>query len=264
MPGALSGIRVIDFTRMQAGPFCAVLLRELGAHVIKVEFRESGDMVRTIPPMTGGGEGDLFMMVNRRKKSVTLDLETREAQKVALDLIAKSDILVENFTRGTMKKLGLDYKAARKVNPKLIYCSMSGFGREGPGADLLAFDMVARSMGGLMSVSGFPGSPPDGCVPPVADMGGGLYAMVTVLTALNHRNRTGEGQHINISMQDCIQAMSSVEAGSSYLSNGKAPGSIFKMSKAPGNPFKHSSLPGEHDSRIFGELLDCSEERIAN
>ena len=264
MPGALSGVRVIDFTRMPAGPFCSVLLRELGAHVIKVEFRESGDVVRIIPPITGGGEGDLFMTVNRSKKSVTLDPKTREAQKVALDLIAKSDILVENFARGVMKKLGLDYEAAKKVNPKLIYCSMSGFGQEGPGANLLAFDMVARDMGSLMTVSGFPDSPPARCVPSGAGTGGGLYAMVTVLAALNHRNRTGEGQYINISMQDCIRAMISVEAGGSYLLNGKAPGRVFKMSKTPGNPFKNSSLPGDQDSQVFGELPDCSEERIAN
>jgi len=254
LPGALTGVSVIDFTPVPAGPFCTVLLRELGAHVIKVEFKESLNAVRTIPPITGGGEDDLFMMVNRSKNSVTLDLKTPKAQKVALDLIAKSDILVENFARGVMKKLGLDYKAAKKVNPKLIYCSMSGFDQEGPSANMLAFDMVAGDMGGLMSVSGFTDNPPAGCVPSVAGMGGGLYAMVTVLAALNHRHRTGKGQYINITMQDCIQAMVSVEAGGSYLLNGKV----------PGNPFKHSSLPGGHDSRIFGEPLDCSEERIAN
>jgi crotonobetainyl-CoA:carnitine CoA-transferase CaiB-like acyl-CoA transferase len=226
MAGALSGIRVIDFTRMLAGPYCTVLLRELGAEVIKVEFRESGDAVRTIPPITEGGEGYTFMVVNRGKKSVTLDLKVREAQKVALDLIKKSDILVENFAPGVMKKLGLDYSEAIKVNKKLIYCSMSGFGQQGPSSDRLAFDMVAQAMGGLMSVTGHPQDGPTKCGPSVADMGGGLYAATAVLAALNHRNKTGEGQYIDISMQDCIWAMTAVEAGGAYFVDGRVPRQI--------------------------------------
>lgn len=224
MPGALSGIRVIDFTRTPAGPFCAVLLKELGAQVIKVEFHESGETVRTILPVTGGVEGYLSMTVNRGRKSVTLELKTREAHKVALDLIATADILVENFTPGVTKKLGLDYRSARRVNPGLIYCSMSGFGQEWPGASLQSFDMVTRNQGGLLNVTSFPDSPSPRGAPAVAGMGGGLYAVVAVLSALNRRDRTKEGRHIHISMQGCVRAMAAPEAGVSYLLNGRAQG----------------------------------------
>jgi len=223
MAGALSGIRVIDFTRMLAGPFCTLMLQELGAEVVKVEFRESGDAVRTIPPITEGGEGYTFMVVNRGKKSITLDLHSKDAVQIALDLISRSDILVENFAPGVMKRLGLGYDAAVKVNPRLIYTSMSGFGQDGPSAGRLAFDMVAQAMGGLMSLTGFPDSPPTKCGPSIADMGGGLYAAVAVLAALNHRNATGEGQYIDISMQDCIWAMTAVEAAGAYFVDGRVP-----------------------------------------
>jgi CoA:oxalate CoA-transferase len=223
MANALSSIRVIDFTRMLAGPFCTLQLQELGADVIKVEFRESGDAVRTIPPITEGGEGYTFMVVNRGKKSVTLDLRSKEGREIALDLIKKSDILVENFAPGVMKKLGLSYEDAVKVKPDIIYASMSGFGQEGPSANRLAFDMVAQAMGGLMSLTGFPDSPPTKCGPSVADMGGGLYATVAVLAALHYRDKTGEGQYIDMSMQDCIWAMTAVEAAGSYFINGTVP-----------------------------------------
>jgi crotonobetainyl-CoA:carnitine CoA-transferase CaiB-like acyl-CoA transferase len=242
LPGVLSGIRVIDLTRMLAGPFCAVLLRELGARVIKVEFGESGDVVRTMSPITGGGESDLFMTVNRSNKSVMLDLKNREAQKVALDLIANSDILVENFARGVMKKLGLGYKAAREVNPKLIYCSMSGFGQEGPSTNLLAFDVVARTMGGLMRVTGFPDSPHARRGSSVTDMGGGLYALVAVMAALNHRSRTGKGQHIDISMRECVQAMTTFEAGGAYITRNRMSGTID-------NQYQNSVHWNTHEAR---------------
>jgi CoA:oxalate CoA-transferase len=223
MQSALSGIRVIDFTRMLAGPFCTVLLQELGAEVIKIEFRESGDAVRTIPPITEGGEGYTFMVVNRGKKSITLDLRSKDGRQIALDLISKSDVLVENFAPGVMKKLGLSYDDAIKVSPNLIYASMSGFGQEGPSSNRLAFDMVAQAMGGLMSLTGFPDSPPTKCGPSVADMGGGLYAAVAILAALYHRLVTDKGQYIDMSMQDCIWAMSSVEAAGAYFVNGRVP-----------------------------------------
>jgi CoA:oxalate CoA-transferase len=226
MAGALSGIRVIDFTRMLAGPYCTVQLRELGAEVIKIEFRESGDAVRTIPPITEGGEGYTFMVVNRGKKSITLDMRADDAKAIALDLISKSDILVENFAPGVMKRLGLGYEEAANANPRIIYASMSGFGQEGPSSNRLAFDMVAQAMGGLMSLTGFPDSPPTKCGPSVADMGGGLYAAVAILAALHHREKTGEGQFIDISMQDCIWAMTAVEAAGAYFVNKRVPSRI--------------------------------------
>jgi crotonobetainyl-CoA:carnitine CoA-transferase CaiB-like acyl-CoA transferase len=226
MSQALSGIRVLDFTRMLAGPFCTVILQELGAEVIKLEFRESGDAVRTIPPITEGGEGYTFMVVNRGKKSITLDPRSSEGHKIALDLAAKCDILVENFAPGVMKKLGLNYDEVLKVNPKIIYCSMSGYGQDGPSANKPAFDMIAQAMGGMMSLTGFPDSPPTKCGPSVADMGGGLYADVAILAALHYREKTGEGQFLDISMQDCIWAMTTPEAAGAYFIEGRKPNRI--------------------------------------
>ena len=163
------------------------------------------------------------MAVNRGKKSITLDPRTKEGNKMALDLAAKCDVLVENFAPGVMKKMGLSYADVTRVNPKIVYCSMSGFGQDGPSANRLAFDLVAQGMGGLMSLTGFPDSPPTKCGPSVADMGGGLYADVAILSALHHREKTGEGQFIDISMQDCIWAMTTVEAAGTYFLEGRVP-----------------------------------------
>ncbi|MGA9048510.1 MAG: CoA transferase [Dehalococcoidia bacterium] len=229
MPGALSNIRVVDFSRMYAGPFCSMILRELGAEVIKVEFRESGDACRTIPPITEGGEGYTFSMLNRGKKSITLELKTEEGQKIARDLIARCDVLLENFTPGVMDRLGLGWEDAKKINPKLIYASLSGFGQTGPYAHKPAFDMVAQAMGGMMSVTGFPENPPTKCGPPIADLGGGAYTVIGILAALQYRNTTGVGQHVDISLQDFVWAMTSVESLAAYALTGDPPCRIGNM-----------------------------------
>ncbi|MGA2157666.1 MAG: CoA transferase [Dehalococcoidia bacterium] len=229
MPGALSNIRVVDFSRMYAGPFCSMILRELGAEVIKVEFRESGDACRTIPPITEGGEGYTFSMLNRGKKSITLELKTEEGQKIARDLIARCDVLLENFTPGVMDRLGLGWEDAKKINPKLIYASLSGFGQTGSYAHKPAFDMVAQAMGGMMSVTGFPENPPTKCGPPIADLGGGAYTVIGILAALQYRNTTGVGQHVDISLQDFVWAMTSVESLAAYALTGDPPGRIGNM-----------------------------------
>lgn len=217
MPKVLSGIRVIDFTHMPAGPFCTAPLRELGAHVIKVEFGESGDVVGKTFSDAGGGEGDLFMTVNRGKRSVMLDLKTREARRVALDLIAESDILIEDLPPRVMKILGLDYKSVKRINPKLIYCALSGL--QGFRAKLPASDMAAQAVHGPMSFACISGNPPAGCGPyvAVADTGGGPYAVAAMLDALNRRDRTGVGKYLDISVQDCDPAVAPLEAGSPLI-----------------------------------------------
>ncbi|MGA2367194.1 MAG: CoA transferase [Dehalococcoidia bacterium] len=229
MPGALSGIRVADFSRMYAGPFCSMILRELGAEVIKVEFRESGDACRTIPPITDAGEGYTFSMLNRGKKSITLELKTEEGQKIARELIAKCDVLLENFKPGAMDRLGLGWDDVKKINPGLIYASLSGFGQTGPYAHKPAFDMVAQAMGGLMSVTGFPENPPTKCGPPIADLGGGAYTVIGILAALQHRHSTGVGQHVDISLQDFVWATTAVESLAAYALTGNPPGRIGNM-----------------------------------
>jgi CoA:oxalate CoA-transferase len=229
MPGALEGVRVADFSRMYAGPFGAMILRELGAEVIKVEFRESGDACRTIPPITEAGEGYIFSILNRGKKSVTLELKSEEGQKIARDLIAKCDVLLENFTPGVMDRLGLGYEEMKKLNPRLIYASLSGFGQTGPYACRPAFDMIAQAMGGMMSVTGFAENPPTKCGPSVADLSGGANTVIAILAALQRRNVTGIGQSIDISLQDSIWLLTAVETLAPYVLTGKSPGRIGNM-----------------------------------
>lgn len=240
MPGALEGIRVLDFTRMYAGPFCSMILRELGAEVIKIEFRESGDACRTIPPITEGGESYIFCILNRGKKSVTLEMKSEEGQKIAKDLMCRADILLENFTPGVMDRLGMGYEDVKKVNPRLIYASLSGFGQKGPNSSRPAFDLVAQAMGGMMSVTGFPDSPPTKCGPAVADLGGGAFTAVAILAAMQHRNMTGQGQCIDMSLQDCIWLFTGVETLARYAlynESGKRMGNMHE-SIVPWNSYK--------------------------
>jgi len=229
MPGALSGVRVADFSRMYAGPFCSMILRELGAEVIKVEFRESGDACRTIPPITEGGEGYTFTILNRGKKSITLELKEADGIQVARDLIARSDVLLENFSAGVMDRLGLGYDEVKKANPRLIYASLSGFGQTGPNAGRMAFDSIAQAMGGLMSVTGFPDNPPTKCGPAIADLGGGAFTVISILAALQHRNASGEGQRVDVSLQDCIWLLTAVETLAPYMLAGKSGDRVGNM-----------------------------------
>ncbi len=229
MTGALSGVRVVDFSRMYAGPFCSMILRELGAEVIKIEFRESGDACRTIPPITEGGEGYIFSILNRGKKSITLEMREGQGQQIARELLSKSDVLLENFTPGVMDRLNLGWKDVSKLNPGLIYASLSGFGQTGPHAFRAAYDTVAQAMGGLMSVTGFPENPPTKCGPAIADLSGGAYTVIAILAALQHRNSSGRGQRIDISLQDCIWLITAVETVAPYVLSGRSPGRIGNM-----------------------------------
>ena len=208
---------------MYAGPFCTMLLKELGAEVIKVEFRGSGDAVRASPPITEGGEGYIFIILNRGKKAITLDLRADEGREIAGKLIKKADILVENFTLGVMDKLGLSYEKVSKANPKLIYASLSGFGQTGPYRSQPAFGLIAQAMGGWMSITGFPDDPPTKTGPSLADFMGALYAATSILAALQYRHKTGEGQEIDISLQDCVWATTAVEFSPPYFLRGEVP-----------------------------------------
>jgi CoA:oxalate CoA-transferase len=242
MPGALSGVRVVDFSRMYAGPYCSMILRELGAEVIKIEFRESGDACRTIPPITEGGEGYVFSILNRGKKSITLELKDEEGQEIARGLVKKSDVLLENFTPGVMDRLGLGYSEVSKLNPRLIYASLSGFGQTGPNASRAAYDTVAQAMGGLMSVTGFPENPPTKCGPAVADLSGGAYTVIAIMAALQHRTTSGQGQRVDVSLQDCIWLMTAVETLAPYVLSGHSAGRIGNMhpSIVPWNNYRAS------------------------
>ncbi len=223
MAKALENIRVLDFGRFVAGPFCASLLRELGAEVIKVEIPVGGESGRYIPPYTEAGECYSFVILNRGKKSITLNLEVEAGRKIARELIRKSDVLIENFSHGATERLGLGYESLREINPSLIQASISGFGRSGPRSAEPAYDIVAEAMGGFMAVTGFPGNPPTRAGIVLGDFLGGFYASISILAALHYRQNTGMGQYIDTSMQDSIWSIVAPEYFPAYCLFGKVP-----------------------------------------
>jgi CoA:oxalate CoA-transferase len=215
MASVLEGIKVIDFTQVYSGPFCTLLLKDLGADIIKVERPESGDLIRYDIPHTEGNEGGPFIILNRGKKSVTVDLKTEKGRNICQELIKKVDVLVENFSPGTMDKLGLGSKEMCQINPKLIYASISAYGQTGPRRDYPGFDPVAQAMGGMTCVTGFPDSPVR-CGVSIADFSSGFFTAFSIVSALYYRLQTGEGQTIDISMQDCIWQLTSIEYAPYY------------------------------------------------
>lgn len=206
MEKALAGIKVVDLSRLLTGPYCTMNLADLGADVIKVEVPGRGDDARLFGPFHNGESG-YFMTLNRNKRSVTLDLRQKEGQEVLRDLIVEADVLLENFTIGTMDNWGIGYESLREINPRLIFASITGFGQFGPYAERVAFDAIAQAMGGLMSITGYPDNPPTRVGTSLGDINAGNFMTIAILAALLQRSRTGEGQRIDISMHDCIFAI---------------------------------------------------------
>lgn len=198
-PGALSGIVVADFGRVLAAPYLTMLLADLGAEVIKIERPGSGDDTRAWGPPYADGEATYFLGVNRNKRSVALDLTDEQDRLVAQNIAARADVLVENFRPGTMTRLGLGYEELRSLNPGLVYCSVTGFGAGG-GAALPGYDLLVQAMGGLMSVTGEPDGQGTKAGVALVDVITGLHAGMGVLAALRHRERTGEGQRVEVSL----------------------------------------------------------------
>ena len=201
----LSDILILDFTRVLAGPFCTALLGDLGAEIIKVEPPQ-GDEYRHVGPFRDG-ESALFQLVNRNKRSVALDLKKPEGARLAKELAARADAVVENFKPGVADRLGIDYKALSQVNPGLVYASISGFGQSGPYAALPAFDLIAQAFSGLMDLTGEPDGPPTRVGESLGDLAAGLYASWAVLAALFERQRTGLGRHLDVAMVDSLVSM---------------------------------------------------------
>jgi len=199
----LDGIRVLDLTWVYAGPFATMMLSDLGADVIKVEGPPFGDWTRVVPPLENGHSG-YFYMLNRRKKSIALDLKEEKGQEVFMRLVERSDVVAENFKAGILDRLGIGYERARQVNPRIIYGSINGFGSSGPYSDMPCVDPIAQAMGGLMSMTGFEGQSPLKTGPAVADSLSGLYLAVGILTALRQRDRTGVGERVEVSMMDSV------------------------------------------------------------
>ena len=197
---ALEGIRVLDFSRVLAGPYCTMLLADLGAAVIKVEAPGVGDLSRGMEPHLDDETSGAFLTVNRNKTSIAVDLKSEEGRQVARRLMETVDVVIENFRPGVMKKFGLDYDSVKGDLPGLVYCSISGFGQTGPYATRGGFDLIAQGMSGLMSVTGVPGSDPVKCGIPITDLGAGLFAVYGILAALVERSSSGSGQYVETSL----------------------------------------------------------------
>lgn len=218
----LSGIKVLDLSRVLAGPYCSMMLGDLGADVIKVERPGAGDDTRQWGPPEAGGEAAYYLCVNRNKRSITVDLKAPEGREIILALARRSDILLENYKVGTLDKLGLGYEDLRKENSGLIYCSITGFGLNGPYKDKPGYDFMIQGMGGLMSITGDPQGPPMKVGVAIVDIFAGLFASSAVLAALRYREKTGKGQHVDVALLDAVVACLA-NVGSNYLVSGEVP-----------------------------------------
>ena len=219
---ALEGIRVLDLTRALAGPFCTLMLGDNGADVIKVEIPGTGDDTRKWGPPFIGEESAYYLSINRNKRSLTLNLQDAQAQEVFMKLAKDIDVVVENFTPGVMGRFGLDYDAVKAVSPKVVYCSISGFGQDGPYRNRPAYDQIMQGVGGLMSITGEPDGEPQKIGIAVTDIGAGMWSAFAIMAALHHREKSGEGQYIDISMLDAQVSWLTYQAAF-FFANGEAP-----------------------------------------
>lgn len=240
----LSDVVVADFSRVLAGPLATMMLGDLGADVVKVERPHTGDDTRGWgPPFAPDGESAYFLAVNRNKRSLVLDLDTEAGRTAARDLVADSDVLVENFRAGTMDRFGLDYTTVAETNPGLVYARISGFG-SGPGADVPGYDFLVQAMSGLMSVTGRPDGPPTKTGVAIVDVLTGLNTAIGILAALAERSRSGEGQYLEVSLMSSALA-GLVNQASSYLAAGVVPSRMGNLhpSIAPYEPFDTATEP---------------------
>jgi crotonobetainyl-CoA:carnitine CoA-transferase CaiB-like acyl-CoA transferase len=231
-PGSLDGLRVLDLSRILAGPTATQLLADLGADVIKVERPGSGDDTRGWgPPFVPGPDGEdsdisaYFLCANRNKRSIAIDLATAEGAALVRRLVAVSDVVVENYKPGDLARYGLDYEALRAIKPGLVWCAISGFGQTGPYADRIGYDFLVQAMGGIMSITGdtdAKGGAPMKVGVGIADVMCGMYAAVGILAALRHRDRTGDGQYIDLSLYD-TQVSWLINAATNHLVSGRIP-----------------------------------------
>ncbi|WP_369033994.1 CaiB/BaiF CoA transferase family protein [Streptomyces adonidis] len=242
-PGSLSGLLVADFGRVLAAPYATMLLADLGADVIKVEHPATGDDTRGWGPPHAHGEATYYLSVNRNKRSVALDLRDERDRRRATELVRRADVLFENFRPGTMDKYGLGPGRAQELNPALVYCSVTGFGR-GAGAALPGYDLLIQAVGGLMSVTGATPGEPVKTGAALVDVLSGLHAAVGVLAALRHREATGEGQHVEVNLLSCLLSSLVNQAGG-YTLAGKVPGILGNRhpSIAPYEVFRAKDRP---------------------
>jgi CoA:oxalate CoA-transferase len=250
----LSGIRILDLSLIMAGPYCTLILGDLGAEVIKVEKPGEGEGARGVPPHFFEGESAYFIAMNRNKKSMILDLKNEKGREVFYELAKKSDIVIDNFRPGVVKKLGVDFDTLKEMNPRIICCSISGYGETGPFNDRPAFDLIIQARGGIMSYTGEPGRMPVRMGAPMGDLAGGLFAANGLLAALYQRERTGRGQKIDISLLDCQISLLTYRAQYYFVGNEIAqPLGSGHASIHPIRAFKTKS---------FDIVMDCNTQNI--
>jgi crotonobetainyl-CoA:carnitine CoA-transferase CaiB-like acyl-CoA transferase len=253
-PTALDGLLVIDFTRVVAGPACTQTLADFGAEVIKIENPNGGDDTRHYEHADLAGESAAFVSLNRNKRGIALDLAKPEARDVARALIARADVVVENFSSGVMKKHGLDYASVAPGNPRLVYCSISAYGRHGPFASRPGFDPITQAESGFMSLNGFPDGPPVRTGPPAVDMLTGMSACNAILLALFARDRIGRGQRVEVALFDIALAMTQFY-GMAYLMTGVNP-------SRQGNSPNGSPSVGVYQASDAPFYIACANDRL--
>jgi formyl-CoA transferase len=253
-PTALDGLLVVDFTRVVAGPACTQTLADFGAEVIKIENPDGGDDTRHYEHADLAGESAAFVSLNRNKRGIALDLTKPEGCDVARELIARADVVVENFSSGVMKKYGIDYASVAPNNPRLVYCSISAYGRQGPFASRPGFDPITQAESGFMSLNGFPDGPPVRTGPPAVDLLTGMSACNAILLALFARDRLGRGQHVEVALFDTAVAMTQFY-GMAYLMTGVNP-------SRQGNSPNGSPSVGVYEASDAPFYIACANDRL--
>jgi CoA:oxalate CoA-transferase len=261
MIGMLSDIKILDLTTFLSGPYCTMILSDMGADVVKLENPLKGCATRKTPPFING-ESAYFMSLNRGKKGLTLNLKSEQGKKIFLQLVADADVLVENFRPGVMHRLGFDYERIAQVNPRIVYTSISGFGSTGPDREKGAYDMVVQGYGGIMSITGYPGGEPVRVGYSIADMAAGIYAALAITGALRVRDQIHRGQYLDLSMFDCQVALME-NAIARYFATGTIPGPLGSRhpSIVPFQAFKsktgYFTVTASTDEQ-FGNLCDVT------
>jgi glutaryl-CoA transferase len=263
----LDGIRVVDLTRVMTGPYCTMMLGDLGADVVKIEIPGTGDDTRAWGPPFIGKESTYFLSVNRNKRSLTLDLKSRLGKEALWRLIDSADVLVENFSPGTITRLGFGYEAVHARNPRLVFASISGFGQSGPSAGRTAYDLIVQGMSGMMSITGEKGGRPTKTGPPVADIAAGMFTAYAIAAALYGREQSGEGTCIDVSMLAGQIAMLTYHAGT-YFTTGRIPTAqgnahaiIVPYDTFPtGDGFVNIAVGNDRLWQKFCEALDMRDE----
>ena len=250
----LSDVRILDLSVIMAGPYCTLILGDLGAEIIKIERPGEGEGARGVPPYFFEGESAYFIAMNRNKKSMTLDLKSKKGKEIFYELAKKSDVVIDNFRPGVVKKLGVDFDTLKEMNPRIICCSISGYGQTGPFNDRPAFDLIIQAQGGIMSYTGEPGRMSVRMGAPMGDLTGGLFAANGIMAALYQRGRTGRGQEIDISLLDCQTSLLTYRAQYYFVGNEIAePLGSGHTSIHPIRAFK---------TKTFDIVMDCNTQNI--